>query len=236
MEKRTNVDLVLPCYNPPTGWEQGVIGDFEHLCTQFGALRFHLFIVTDGSQRGYEPETVARLKEAIPDLKIVDYQPNRGKGYALREAVRHTTSPYILYTDYDFPYTDESVRTVIDALLGGADVVVAVRDTAYQHGLPRFRRFLSNASHRCNRLLLRLKITDTQGGLKGFNRRGREVFLSTTICSFLFDTEFIAKSSRRGLRIEPVASRIKEGLLISDMGIDVLRREMLNFLKILFAR
>lgn len=236
MNRITDFDLILPSYNPPQGWELKVIGKYKEIQSLFSSINFHLLIVSDGSTRGYEPETVAALKKGIPGLQIIDYRPNRGKGYALREAVRHCQSEYIIYTDYDFPYTDDSFEGVINTLLGGADVVVAVRDRNYQKNLPSFRRFLSESSHLCNALFLRLKIHDTQGGLKGFNQVGKTVFLSTKVNSFLFDTEFIYKAQRKNLNIQAVESRIRDGLIVSDMGFKVLKREMANFCSILFNK
>ena len=101
MNARADIDLVLPCYNPPSGWEEQVATHFREVERLFSPVRFHLFIVSDGSRRGYEPETIDRLRQLIPDVCVVDYKPNRGKGYALREAVKRCTSPCIIYTDYD---------------------------------------------------------------------------------------------------------------------------------------
>lgn len=236
MSRITDIDLVLPCYNPPPGWEQKVIKKYKEFASLFGSICFHLFIVSDGSRRGYEPETIQALLQEIPDVTLVDYRLNRGKGYALREAVKQCKSEYIIYTDYDFPYTDDSFQRVIEALLNRADIVVAIRDRNYQKNLPPFRKFLSESSHLCNAWILRLKIRDTQGGLKGFNRAGRTVFLSTRINSFLFDTEFIYKAQKKKMDIQAVQSRIRDGLTVSDMGFKVLKREMANFLSILFSK
>lgn len=197
MNARADIDLVLPCYNPPSGWEERVATHFREVERLFSRVRFHLFIVSDGSRRGYEPETIDRLRQLIPDVCVVDYKPNRGKGYALREAVKRCTSPYIIYTDYDFPYTNDSFGRMVEALLGGADVVVATRGKSYQDNLPPFRQMLSKLSHICNTWVLRIKIKDTQGGMKGFSQAGQAIFLTTRINSFLFDTEFIYKASRR---------------------------------------
>lgn len=170
MNSRADIDLVLPCYNPPSGWEERVATHFREVERLFSPIRFHLFIVSDGSRRGYEPETIDRLRQLIPDVCVVDYKPNRGKGYALREAVKRCTSPYIIYTDYDFPYTNDSFGRMVETLLGGADVVVATRSKSYQENLPPFRKVLSKLSHICNTWILRIKIKDTQGGMKGFSQ------------------------------------------------------------------
>ena len=140
MNARADIDLVLPCYNPPSGWEERVATHFREVERLFSPVRFHLFIVSDGSRRGYEPETIDRLRQLIPNVCVVDYKPNRGKGYALREAVKRCTSPYIIYTDYDFPYTNDSFGRMVETLLGGADVVVATRSKSYQENLPPFRQ------------------------------------------------------------------------------------------------
>ena len=160
MNARADIDLVLPCYNPPSGWEEQVATHFREVERLFSPVRFHLFIVSDGSRRGYEPETIDRLRQLIPEL-----------------------------------------------------------------------------SHICNTWVLRIKIKDTQGGMKGFSQAGQAIFLTTRINSFLFDTEFIYKASRRKeINLRTINANIKEGLAVSDMGFKVLRREALNFLSILFHR
>ena len=111
------------------------------------------------------------------------------------------------------------------------------RGKSYQDNLPPFRQMLSKLSHICNTWVLRIKIKDTQGGMKGFSQAGQAIFLTTRINSFLFDTEFIYKASRRKeINLRTINANIKEGLAVSDMGFKVLRREALNFLSILFHR
>lgn len=110
MNARADIDLVLPCYNPPSGWEERVATHFREVERLFSPVRFHLFIVSDGSRRGYEPETIDRLRQLIPDVCVVDYKPNRGKGYALREAVKRCTSPYIIYYGLRFSLYKRLIR------------------------------------------------------------------------------------------------------------------------------
>lgn len=61
---------------------------------------------------------------------------------------------------------------MVEALLGGADVVVATRGKSYQDNLPPFRQMLSKLSHICNTWVLRIKIKDTQGGHEGIQPSG----------------------------------------------------------------
>ena len=229
-------DLVLPCYNPPPDWPATVHAYFDRLQTLLPDVELRLTIANDGSERHVDIYTQQQLLRRIPAARIMTgYEKNRGKGCALRYAVRECTAPYIIYVDYDFPFELENVKSVAEALLNGADVVVGERDASYYAQLPVKRKIVSKLSRCLNRYLLRIPACDTQGGLKGFNRKGRDIFLQTKIDQFLFDTEFVFKACRRRditLRVVPLQAR--EGVIFSNMSAKTLRRELKNFLQILF--
>jgi glycosyltransferase involved in cell wall biosynthesis len=229
------IDLILPCYNPPPNWPETVYTYFDRLQAMLADMELRLIIANDGSERHVGVETQQQLRRYIPAARIIGYEKNRGKGYALRNAVQQCTAPYIIYIDYDFPFELESVKSVADALLNHADVVVGNRSASYYEQLPARRKIMSKVSRCLNKYLLRIPACDTQGGLKGFNRKGREVFLQTKIEQFLFDTEFVFKACRHKdvvLQVVPIQTR--EGVVFSNMGAKVLRRELKNFLRILF--
>lgn len=229
------IDLILPCYNPPPGWTEMVRMYFDRLQTLLPGVELRLTIANDGSERHVGAEAQQQLRRYIPTAQIAGYEKNRGKGYALRHAVRQCTAPYIIYTDYDFPFELESIKSVADALLNHADVVVGKRSNSYYEQLPMKRKIMSKVSRCLNKYLLRIPACDTQGGLKGFNRKGREIFLQTKIEQFLFDTEFVFKACRRkDLALQAVPIQTREGVVFSNMGAKVLRKELKNFLRILF--
>ena len=70
MNARADIDLVLPCYNPPSDWEERVATHFHEVERLFSRVRFHLFIVSDGSRRGYEPEILLAvlLRNCFPKI------------------------------------------------------------------------------------------------------------------------------------------------------------------------
>ena len=86
-----------------------------------------------------------------------------------------------------------------------------------------------------NRFLLNLPVEflDTQAGLKGFNSKGREMFLKTKVDTFVFDTEFIMLSYRNKLNIKTIPLTLRPGLTFSRMGFRIMFRELFQFLKIL---
>ncbi|MDR2358384.1 MAG: glycosyltransferase [Prevotellaceae bacterium] len=229
------IDLILPCYNPLPDWKETVHTYFDRLQTLLPDVELRLTIANDGSERHVDAEAQQQLRRYIPTAQIAGYEKNRGKGYTLRHAVRQCTAPYIIYTDYDFPFELESIKSVAVALLNHADVVVGNRSSSYYKQLPMKRKIMSKVSRCLNKYLLRIPACDTQGGLKGFNRKGREVFLQTKIEQFLFDTEFVFKACRRkDLTLQVVPIHTREGVIFSNMGAKVLRKELKNFLRILF--
>jgi hypothetical protein len=79
-----------------------------------------------------------------------------------------------------------------------------------------------------------MKITDTQCGIKGFNKLGRAVFLQTTIDRYLFDLEFIfLASQKKELRLKPVEVHLKPNILFRAMDYRILLTEGKNFFKVL---
>lgn len=227
--------MVLPCYNPESGWVQRVLKSWTHLKQELADLELRLIVVNDGSTRGLTPADIDLLRLSIPSLSLIVSSPNMGKGYALRKGVAATDADWVVYTDIDFPYEEASLVGLLAKLRAGeADVAVGVREDDYYEGIPADRRRISRLLRWMLKTTLKLKVTDTQCGLKGFNRRGKEVFLRTTINRFLFDLEFIfLASNEKTLRLLPSPARLKPGIVFSHVSLRVLLREGWNFLRVL---
>ena len=229
----TSLDIILPAYNPLPGWEDIVIGRFQSLVKALPDVKIRLFIVNDGSQRLDENHSAGVIQEVIPDLQWISYKENRGKGYALRQGVKNSTADFIVYTDIDWPYTEESMIGVIQTLTGSADAVIGKRDENYYTHLPRARRRISRLLRSFNAKLLRLKVDDTQAGLKGFRKNIKDIFLSTTIDRYLFDLEFIYLiSAKKEMKVVGYPIALRPGITFSKMNRKILFQEARNFLKI----
>lgn len=236
-QSHSNIDVILPCYNPGPEWIEIIAENLGKLRDSYPGRRLHLIVSNDGSERNVTPETVERLLSTISDSEFIDYPVNCGKGATLRRAVRQSSAPLILYTDIDFPYETLCTRKIIEKLDEGFDVVMAIRNSSYRDELSPVRHFLSCSSRQLNRRILGMKYSDAQGGLKGFNRRGREIFLSTRIERFLFDTEFIRNASRdKTIKIAQTEANLRAGIHMPPMGLKTMRREFTNFLRLLFQR
>ncbi len=226
--------VVLPSYNPPAGWSQRLMPWAEALAAAVPALDWSFVLVDDGSTAS-PAEEARRLRERVSNLRWIAYQPNRGKGYALRTGFGACAeADYFVFTDIDLPYTEASLLAVVAALTEGrADVAVGVRDATYYAQIPWRRRVLSQLLRRLLALLLRLPVDDTQCGLKGFNRAGWVVFQRTRINEFLFDVEFLRLAGRDPkLRVLAVPVQLRPDVELSSIGAGVMLRELVNLVRI----
>lgn len=226
------LDIVCPCYNPQPDFVTALAQGLARLRGLYPDKQLHLIVVNDGSPQNFGDEARAALRQAVPDVEIVDI-PHAGKGAAIRAGVACSRAPFTIYTDIDLPYTVESMCEVIDRVFAGDDVVIAVRNRSYHSQLSPMRKLMSYGSKLLNRVFLNTRHTDTQGGLKGLSERARAVMLRTRISDFLFDTEFVVLASRdKRLRIEEVETSLREGVVMSTMSARVLFRELRNFFRI----
>ena len=122
---------------------------------------------------------------------------------------------------------------VIRTLMGSADAVIGKRDENYYTHLPPARRRISRLLRNFNAKLLRLKVDDTQAGLKGFRKNIKDIFLSTTIDRYLFDLEFIYLiSAKKEIKVIGYPISLRPGITFSKMNRKILFQEARNFLKI----
>jgi glycosyltransferase involved in cell wall biosynthesis len=235
---QNSLDIIIPCYNPAPAWSNKIINSYKEICGLSGVAQINLIFVNDGSVKGIQIADIDNLKDNIPNFSYITYAINKGKGYALREGVKTSTSDFCIYTDIDFPYTLESFKKIWNALLNeNADIAAGIKNDDYYNNVPPLRKLISKLLQFSTHSILRIKITDTQCGLKGFNKKGRIIFLQTTINRYLFDLEFIYLASKnKNIYLMPVGIEIKEGIQFSSMKPGILITEAFNFIRILFRR
>ncbi len=231
MPEPVSLSIILPCYNPAPGWRENILANYLFILDY--VENTELIIVNDGSTKNFEPESVKQFFSSHAGIKIISYEKNRGKGFALRTGVTESSGNLIIYTDIDFPYTKESLRSVYRALNEEQfNVVAGKRSEEYYKHLPPSRVRISKFLRFLIRSFLRIPTDDTQCGLKGFDQAGKKVFLQTSIDRFLFDLEFIFLSARAGLSIKPLNVELREGFELSSMPWKILLQESGNFARI----
>lgn len=219
----------MPCYNPPEAWLPKLNDAILEIENKIQPVQF--VFVNDGSTSADLPASFKKIKTTLPPV-FISYANNTGKGYALRQGVQAATGKLIIYTDIDFPYNTESFFQIFSALQQGADIAVGVRNQTYYAHLSKTRVLVSKLLRWLVKSLFTLPTQDTQCGLKGLNKLGKVVFLSTSIHRYLFDLEFIFLAAKKNLHIKTVPVELKSGIIFTKLKWSILFSESISFIKI----
>ncbi len=143
-----------------------------------------------------------------PQMRLLRYTPNRGKGYAVKTGVAAARGELILMSDADLSTPLEDWRKLKDAIDAGADIACGSRAVRGAHiGVrpPLHRRLLSRVFNFLVRASGVHGIRDTQCGFKLFRAAvAKRVFSRLRIERFAFDVELIALARDLGYRVVEV--------------------------------
>ncbi len=195
------ISVVVPAYNEASRIERCVHETHETLTAS--EAEFEIVIVDDGSQD--ETLTLAQIAaEALPNVRVIGYPHNLGKGYALVEGAREARGDLVLFVDADLEVHPRQLALLYGVLVGfDADVVIGSKlHRSSTIDYPLKRRVLSLGYYALVRVLFRLPVRDTQTGLKLFKADVlRRVAGRLLVKRFAFDLEALAIVNRLGYRI-----------------------------------
>ena len=121
------ISLIIPMYN-----ESSIINDAIETFGSYMKERFEeweLIFVDDGSVDGCgAPVTAAHEKDER--IKLISYQPNRGKGYAVRQGMLAASGDISVFTDCDNAYGTDVIGKIYDMFCENenADIIVGSRN------------------------------------------------------------------------------------------------------------
>lgn len=197
------LSIVIPAFN-----EAERIGDTLRLfCVYLDAqdYAYEIIVVDDGSS----DDTQAAAKAAFPDVGIVSYGGNRGKGFAVRKGLEAARGDVRFFADADGSTPIEEIEKFWPLFDDGADIVIASRSLPESDVRVHQAWYRENMGKIFNTILKMLALTpfaDTQCGFKGFTAEACAVILPRLrIDGFAFDVEQLFVAAKHGLRIEEVA-------------------------------
>jgi dolichyl-phosphate beta-glucosyltransferase len=201
------LSIVVPAFN-----EAARIGDTMKKIAEFlrdSPLSYELIVVDDGSSDNTSA-IVTNLRTS--ELRLLRNEENHGKGYTVRQGVLAARGEYVLFTDADLSAPiDEVNKLLAIAVNEGLDIVIGSRavDRRYiENHQSRLREIGGIAFNFIVRLLLGLRLHDTQCGFKLFRReRCRRIFEQQTTNGFGFDPELLFLAKRNGLSIRETPVR-----------------------------
>ncbi len=207
-ERPPELTVIIPAYNEAQRFGPHIQSVLAYLRAHYPA--FELIIVDDGSR----DETAAVVSAALagePRARLISYQPNRGKGCAIRTGMQASRGAQVVFLDADLSTPIEEIPPAL-AALEQADVVVGSRalpDSEIRVRPPIYRRLASAIFDVVKHLLVGLwHITDTQCGFKAFRGpAGRGLFALGQVDRFMFDVEILYLAERGGLRLREIPVR-----------------------------
>jgi dolichyl-phosphate beta-glucosyltransferase len=220
---KPDVSIVVPAFE-----EEGRLGDSINEILEYTGsqnIDAELIVVDDGSG----DRTAAVAEQAIakfPDAtaKVIRYEQNRGKGFAVKTGLLAATSDFALFSDADLSTPIGEMHKLLDPIVSGEyDVTFGSR--ALDRSLigthqPWRREQGGKVMNLVIRTFSGLPFADTQCGFKAFNMaKFRPLLDKMTIDRFGFDVEFLFVASYNGLRLceIPVRWNNVEGSKVSVM-------------------
>ncbi len=167
---------------------------------------YEIIVVNDGST-DRTAAVVAELTPHIPNLRLIGYERNRGKGYALRTGVLASKGDVVLVSDADLSTPIEELDTLLP-YLSEHGVVIGSRALALSRIIvrqPWWRKGMGKTFNRIVKLLIMDDFQDTQCGFKLFSgTAARDLFRDARIDRFAYDVEILALAKKKGYRIAEV--------------------------------
>lgn len=175
------------------------LGSLRHALAETG-LRNEIILVSDGSQDG-TPDLASANGD--PNLRVLHYERNQGKGYALRTGLARARGEFVAFIDSDGDLDPHELRKFIELMrLYHADIVVgSKRHPVSEVSYPWPRRVMSWGYHVLVRVMFGVKVTDTQTGLKLARRDVMANVLPRLVEKrFAFDLELLVAARRLGYK------------------------------------
>ncbi|ULC60567.1 glycosyltransferase [Flaviramulus sp. BrNp1-15] len=190
----TRLSLIIPVYNA-----DDFINDSMTSITKWAKdidYSVEVILVNDGSSDNSKSKIENYIESHDSSLKILSYDRNKGKGYAVKKGMIMAKGEFKIFTDADIPYGLEIIDKILHYLdFKEFDVCIGNRKSIhskYFMNVSFFRKITSNVFTVFVSRFVVTGINDTQCGLKGFRSNvANQLFPKLFINGFGFDVELL---------------------------------------------
>ncbi|MBI3241028.1 MAG: glycosyltransferase family 2 protein [Chloroflexi bacterium] len=199
----TELSIIIPAYNEASRIGPSLEAVVAYLRAQ--PLTWELLIVDDGS-RDNTAELVMKQIDGLSEARLIGYQPNKGKGFAVRTGVLASKGQWVVFLDADLSTPPDEIANALRYLKAGDDMVIGSRglhESQIGRRPPLFRRFASFVFDTVKHLIVGLwRYADTQCGFKAYRAgAARPLYERSIIDRFMFDVEILYLAERAGLKV-----------------------------------
>jgi dolichyl-phosphate beta-glucosyltransferase len=198
------LSITIPAYNEEDRIVRTLERTLDYLNQQSYASE--VIVVSDGSTDRTKAvvETGFSSGERVA-LRVIEYHPNRGKGYAVREGMLKGSGDIVMFMDADYSVPIETAERGLRLLASGSDVAIASRTLSgsiiHQHQ-NLFREFSARIYTWIQNRYLGIHYGDTQCGFKLFTRdAAHTLFERQKLSSVIFDPEILWLARQDGFRV-----------------------------------
>lgn len=233
MDNKEIFEIILPCHDLSELSVEEIVKSKKKIEAEL-TFAPHITLVLDGPAATLDKDQLQYLENNLEAVTLISYEENRGKGYAVKRALKNSEADYFVYTDIDFPFETKGIVEAFRELKKGADVVAGQRIRVSKEGL-RFKRvFFSVIWRFFVKFFMRLPVRDTQCGLKGLSKKGKGLLLKTRLNRYLFDFEFIVRSIKSpDIKIQEIVVDPKPGIEPTQIKLRIFLLELIDIFRVL---
>ncbi len=218
------ISFIIPCYNE----EQDISKKCQQMVSFFveNNIDYELILVNDGSK-----DNTSTVINSIKEAVAVNYEPNHGKGYAVKQGINAASGDYVFIMDADLS-TDLSCILEFLPLLPQYDMVIGSRhmkESVVPIKQPLKRRFISLCCHILVNTYFGFKYHDTQCGFKAIKTDiAKQIAQRQIIEGFAFDVEYLyfMKLNHHTVLEKPVIWRDDRGSTVKKGASKSFMKEM----------
>ncbi len=202
-----DLSIVIPVYEESSKIARDIKDAAEFLVNN--RMAGEIIVVDDGS-KDKTAETAENVNvPADITVKVIHYEPHRGKGHAVRTGVEQTKGRYVMFADSGscVPYED-CLRGLELLKKGVCDIAHGSRKITGCHiekAQSLYRRICSKVFHWFVIYYMKIppELTDTQCGFKIYKGNvARDLYGQCIIDGFAFDIEIIIHAQKEGYKIK----------------------------------
>ncbi len=200
-----HLSVIIPAYNEADRIVETLTHSISYLNRQ--EYKSEILVVSDGSTDPTRDvaEKFSRSAGRVL-LKVHEYRPNRGKGYAVRYGMLRGSGDIRMFMDADNAVPIEALEEGMRLLNGGSDIAIgsrAIAGSLVEVHQNLFREVSAKVYTFIQNLYLGINYKDTQCGFKIFRAQAAHaLFEKQRLDSVIFDPEILWLAARNGFKVE----------------------------------
>lgn len=206
------ISFVIPVYNE----EKRIGKTIKALLggVSFAGLKLEKVIFVDDGSRDNTKLKIKNEKLRIErklkaKVKIISYNKNRGKGYAIKRGMLASKSDYTLMFDADMSTKISELKKFLPLINKNIDVIIGTRknghSTVTKHQ-PLYRELLGRGFTLLSNIILDTWVTDFTCGFKAFSKAAKDrIFNYVIIDRWSYDAEIIYLAKKMNFSIQEKA-------------------------------